>query len=82
MHSNPPRLIMECMISAAVAAGIGAFVVGLGWWQALLVCLGTFAAVNLLFIVFWYVVALIAGSKGPVENQSPICRWGCAIIAE
>ena len=82
MHKNTSGLVMECMISAAVAAGIGAFVVGLGWWQALLVCLGTFAAVNLLFIVFWYVVALIAGSKGPVENQSPICRWGCAIIAE
>ena len=73
---------MACMICAAIGVGCGAFGVGLVWWQALLVCLGTFAAVNLLFIVFWYVVALIAGSKGPVENQSPICRWGCAIIAE
>ncbi len=82
MHSNPPRLVMECMIYAALGAGIGALVGGLNWWQALLVCLGTFVAVNLLFIVFWYAVALIAGTRGPVENQSPICRHGCAIIAE
>ena len=82
MHSNPPRLVMECMIYAALGAGIGAFVGGLNWWQALLVCLGTFVAVNLLFIVFWYAVAVIAGKRGPVENQSPICRHGCAIIAE
>ena len=82
MHSNSPRLVMPLMICAALGTGIGAFVGGLSWWQALLVCLGTFVAVNLLFIVFWYAVALIAGTRGPVENQSPICRHGCAIIAE
>ncbi len=82
MHSNSPRLVMPLMICAALGAGIGAFVGGLNWWQALLVCLGAFAAVNLLFILFWYAVAVIAGKRGPVENQSPICRHGCAIIAE
>ena len=82
MHKNTSGLVMACMICAALGAGFGALGAGLNWWQALLICLGTFVAVNLLFIVFWYVVALIAGSKGPVENQSPICRWGCAIIAE
>ncbi len=73
---------MACMICAAIGVGCGAFGAGLVWWQALLVCLGAFVAVNLLFVIFWYIVALTAGSKGPVENQSAICRRGCAIIAE
>ena len=73
---------MECMICAAIGAGCGAFGAGLGIWRALLLCLGTFVAVNLLFVIFWYIVALTAGSSGPVENPRSICRWGCAIIAE
>ena len=82
MHKNTSGLVMACMICAAIGVGCGAFGAGLVWWQALLVCLGTFVAVNLLFAIFWYAVALTAGSKGPVENQSTICRHGCAIIAE
>ena len=82
MHKNPPGIVMECMICAAIGAGFGACAAGLKVWQALLVCLGTFVAVNLLFAAFWLIVALTAGKPGPVENQSPICRWGCAIIAE
>ena len=82
MHKNTSGLVMACMICAAIGIGCGAFGAGLKVWQALLVCLGAFVAVNLLFAIFWFVVALTAGSKGPVENQSAICRRGCAIIAE
>ena len=82
MHKNTSGLVMACMICAAIGVGCGAFGAGLVWWQALLVCLGAFVAVNLLFVIFWFVVALTAGAKGPVENQSSICRHGCAIIAE
>lgn len=82
MRKNPLRPVMALMICAALGALFGALGGGLNWWQALLVCFGTFVAVNLLFAIFWYIVALTAGSKGPVEKQRPICRRGCAIIAE
>lgn len=82
MHDHSRAYVMALMLCATLGAGFGAYGGGCKVWQALLVCLGVFVAVNLLFVVFWYAVALIAGSKGPVENQSPICRHGCAIIAE
>ena len=82
MHKNTSGLVMACMICAAIGALVGAYAGGLGIWWALLICLGTFVAVNLLFVIFWYAVALTAGSTSPVENQSAICRRGCAIIAE
>jgi hypothetical protein len=53
MHKNTSGLVMECMICAAIGVGCGAFGAGLVWWQALLVCLGAFVAVNLLFVIFW-----------------------------
>lgn len=73
---------MACMICASIGAGCGMLGAGYGIGRALLTCVLTFAAVNLLFVAFWFVVALIAGNKGPVEKQSAICRHGCAIIAE
>lgn len=82
MHNRSHGLVMGLMICAALGAGFGAYGGGLEIWQALLVCFGTFAAVNLLFALFWLSVALIAGCSGPAEKQSAICRHGCAIIAE
>ena len=82
MRKNPPRMVMALMLCAALGAGFGALGAGMSWWKALLICLGTFAAVNLLFVAFWYIVALTIGSTGPVENQNAFCQRGCSIIAE
>jgi 1-acyl-sn-glycerol-3-phosphate acyltransferase len=69
------------MLALSVFAGVGFLLGGVSLGLSLLYGLGVFVGLNLLFVVFWYIVALVAGSSGPVEEQSPICRQGCAIIA-
>ena len=62
-------------------AGIGAYLCGLVVWQALLVFLGVFVGLNLLYVLFWYAVALTVDRSKPLEKQRAICRFGCASIA-
>ena len=86
MHKNTSGLVMECMIFAAIGVGCGAFGVGLVWWQALLVCLGTFVAVNLLFAIFWFVVALTAGNHrtafDPVVTEDRLRDYNIAFLSK
>ena len=65
----------------ALLAGVGALLAGLVVWQALLVFLGVFVGLNLLYVAFWYIVALTVDRSKPLEKQSAICRFGCASIA-
>ena len=65
----------------ALLAGAGACLAGLVLWKALLVFLGVFVGLNLLYVAFWYIVALTVDRSKPLEKQSAICRFGCASIA-
>lgn len=65
----------------SLAAGIGAFLRGLLLWQAVLIFVGAFLGVHLLYAVFWVCVAQTVDDTRPIERQRPIYRYGCANIA-
>lgn len=66
-------------ISLAAAAGF--YCAGLLLWQAALVWLGSFVLLNVLFAVFWVIVASTVDDTKPIEKQKPLYRFGCSACA-
>ncbi len=71
-------LFFVLSLLAAVCAGFAGYAV----WQAALVGLGTFAALNLLYVIFWVIIASTVDDTKPLKKQSRLCRFGCASISE
>jgi 1-acyl-sn-glycerol-3-phosphate acyltransferase len=67
------------LLSAAAAGG--ALRKGLTPWAALLTGLGTFAGINLLYVLFWVAVAQTVDDTKPIQEQKKIYRLGVADIA-
>jgi len=67
------------LLSAAAAAG--ALRKGYAVWAALLIGLGVFAGVNLLYALFWIAVAQTVDDTKPIQEQKKIYRLGIADIA-
>ena len=67
------------LLSAAAAAG--ALLKGYSVWAALLIGLGVFAGLNLLYLIFWVCVAQTVDVTKPIQEQKPIYRYGVADIA-
>jgi len=67
------------LLSAAAAAG--ALFRGYAVWAALLIGLGVFAGLNLLFALFWVCVARTVDKTRPIQEQKAIYRRGVADIA-
>lgn len=65
----------------SLGAALGSFFAGYAVWQAVLVCLGAFVGINLLYVIFWYAVAATVDDTKPIESQKPIYPFGCASIA-
>lgn len=74
-------MILLYFLLIGLGAGIGAYAAGLVFWKALLVGVGVFAGVNLLYVIFWVIVASTVNVKKPLEKQRRLCRLGCASIA-
>ena len=67
------------LLSAAAAAG--ALLKGYSVWAALLIGLGVFTGLNLLYFIFWVCVAQTVDITRPIQEQKPIYRYGVADIA-
>ena len=65
----------------SITAAAGALWKGYSIWAALLIGLGVFAGLNLLYIVFWICVAQTVDVTKPLKEQKPIYRHGVADIA-
>ena len=65
----------------SAAAAVGALWKGYGVWAALLIGLGVFAGLNLLYVIFWVCVAQTVDDTKPLQEQKKICRLGVADIA-
>ena len=65
----------------SVIAGILTGVTGHAAWQAVLAALGCFVGLNLLYVIWWVLVAAFVDDSKPIEKQSALCRFGCGSIA-
>ncbi len=74
-------MIVWIFLFVSLAAAAGFYRVGLLPWQAALSGLGAFVLLNLLFVVFWVIVASTVDDTKPIEKQKPIYRFGCASCA-
>ena len=72
-------LMLVCILS--VIAGILTGVTGHAAWQAVLAALGCFVGLNLLYVIWWVLVAAFVDDSKPIEKQSTLCRFGCGSIA-
>ena len=70
-------MIVWIFLFVSLAAAAGFYRVGLLPWQAALSGLGAFVLLNLLFVVFWVIVASTVDDTKPIEKQKPIYRFGC-----
>ena len=69
-------LLLAAFLACACALGFDPAFLRAGLW----VFLG-FAALNILFVIFWVAVAQTVDDSKPIERQKPIYRLGVAIIA-
>ncbi len=72
-------LLLLALLSLAAAA-VYALCKGALSWQAALLFVGCFLALNLLYVIFWAIVASTVDDSKPLEKQSGLCRFGCASI--
>ena len=75
-------LIFVLALIALIAAAAFTVGSGLAVWKLLLIFLACFAAVNLLFFLFWGIVSLFSDRTKPIEKQNKLCRIGCGLIAQ
>ena len=69
-------LLLAVFLACAYALGFDPAFLRAGLW-----CLLGFAALNILFVIFWVAVAQTVDDTKPIERQKPIYRRGVAIIA-
>ncbi len=69
-------LLLAAFLGCAWATGFDPVFLRAGLW-----CLLGFAALNILFVIFWVAVAQTVDDTKPIERQKPIYRRGVAIIA-
>ena len=65
----------------ALAAAACAALSGVPLWQAALLLVGCFLALNLLYVIFWVIVASTVDDTRPLEKRRGICHFGCASIS-
>ena len=73
-------LVLFALLSLAAAAVFAALSGGFSP-QAALLFVGCFLALNLLYVIFWVLVASTVDDTKPIEKQRAICRIGCASVA-
>ena len=74
-------MLVLLLLILSLLAAVCAFLAGFAVWQAALVALGAFAALNLLYVIFWVIVASTVDDSKPLAKQSRLCRIGCASIS-
>ena len=72
-------LVLFALLSLAAAAF--ALASGAPVWQAALLFIGCFLALNLLYVIFWVLVASTVDDTKPLEKRRGICHFGCASIS-
>ena len=71
-------LLSFCIgVAAGILAGVSGHAVG----QSVLIGLGSFVGLNLLYAIWWVLVAAFVDDTKPIEKQSALCRFGCGSIA-
>ena len=66
-------LMLVCILS--VIAGILTGVTGHAAWQAVLAALGCFVGLNLLYVIWWVLVAAFVDDTKPIEADAAAPIW-------
>ena len=75
------RTLGLMFLLSLLSAGAYALTAGPVLWKCALVWLGSFAALNVLYVLFWVIVAATVDDTKPLKKQRELCRFGCANIA-
>ena len=73
-------LLILSLLSLACAA-FAVWQAGFVFWQGALLFAGCFAALNILYALFWVAVAPTVADTKPIDRQKPIYRRGIASIS-
>lgn len=73
-------LLIFFLLSLAAAA-LAVWQAGFAFWQGALLFVGCFAALNILYALFWVAVAQTVDDTKPIDRQRPIYRRGIASIS-
>ncbi len=74
-------MILVIFSVISVIAGIVSTALGHTPWQSVLVFLGAFLGLNLLYAIFWFGVSATVDRKKPLEKIRPIYPEGCISVA-
>ena len=75
-------MLVMIFLCLSAAVGIWAGAAGRAVWQAVLYALGCLAALNLIYVIWWVLVASFVDDSKPIEKPSALCRFGCGSIAD
>ena len=74
-------MILLFLLLSLAAVIIYVHFAGFVMWKTLLLFAGCFIALNILFLLFWAVVAIFVSTAKPITKQSGICRLGCISVS-
>lgn len=74
-------LLLIFFLLSLAAACLCTWLAGFALWQGALLLVGCFLALNLLYVLFWVLVAQTVNIRKPLEKQRKLCRIGCASIS-
>lgn len=74
-------MILLFLLLSLAAVIIYVHFAGFVMWKTLLLFAGCFIALNVLFLLFWAVVAIFVSTAKPITKQSGICRLGCISVS-
>lgn len=71
-------IILLFLAAALLAAALFVCLTGAALWKGLLIFLGVFVLMHVLYLLVLYLASLTEDRHKPLEKQNAICRGGCA----
>ena len=74
-------MLIPIFLIISLAAAIVAFVSGLAIWQAVLIFVGCYLAVNIVYIAWAFSTSrLVKDLEKPIEKEIPVCRFAAVSV--
>ena len=74
-------MLIPIFLIISLAAALVAFVSGLAIWQAVLIFVGCYLAVNILYIAWAFSTSrLVKDLEKPIEKEIPVCRFAAVSV--
>lgn len=74
-------MLIPIFLIISLAAAVVAFVSGLAIWQAVLIFVGCYLAVNIIYIAWAFSTSrLVKDLEKPIEKEIPVCRFAAVSV--